>query len=207
MSQPRHCSKDVQLVPNAVHHSGNRFLDWDGNWEWEQELPDRRFIPVPGCLWHMICPKNPSDSLYSTRYQRFCQGDYVLPSNFKCNENKAALLWQRGTFRFEARWSPNCQCVASTTKRLEKTLRAPVYHLTEGEWCQCTVGKHRYPVGLEESQWLCSLVTCHWHGNTPLGAHHWRETIKNLFTVLAGPMVRYSMVFSLFICNFRHFFR
>jgi len=30
-----------------------------------------------GCLWHMVSPKNPSDPVYSTRYQRLCQGDYT----------------------------------------------------------------------------------------------------------------------------------
>jgi len=31
----------------------------------------------------MVSPKNPSDPVYSTRNQHFCQGDYRLPSSFK----------------------------------------------------------------------------------------------------------------------------
>jgi len=39
--------------------------------------------------------KNPSDPEYSTRYQRFCQGDYRLPSSlqYHWNKNAASLLW------------------------------------------------------------------------------------------------------------------
>jgi len=73
-----------------------------------------------------------------------------------------------GTFRFQAGPSPTHQCVAATTKRLEETSRAPAYHLAEGDWCRCTVGKHRYPLSLEEGQRSCSLATYHRHGNTPL---------------------------------------
>jgi len=44
------------------------------------------------------------------------------------------------TFRFQARSSPSCQCIALTTKKLEETSRAPAYHLAEGDWRRCTVG-------------------------------------------------------------------
>ena len=30
-----------------------------------------------GCPWHMVTPKNPSDPVYRTCYQRFCQADYT----------------------------------------------------------------------------------------------------------------------------------
>jgi len=58
---------------------------------------------------------------------------------------------------------------------MEETSRAPACHLAEGDWCRCTVGRHRYPLSLEEGQRSCSLVTYHWHGNTPLEACHWRR--------------------------------
>jgi len=79
--------------------------------------------------------------------------------------------------RFQARSSSSCQCVAPTTKRLEETSRAPAYHLAEGDWCRCTVGWHRYPLSLEEGQRSCSLAMSHRHGNTPLGAPHWRRLL------------------------------
>jgi len=45
---------------------------------------------------------------------------------------------------------------------------ARVYHLAEGDLCRWTVGKHRYPLSLEEGQRSCSLATYHRHGNSPL---------------------------------------
>ena len=85
-----------------------------------------------------VSPKNPSDPIYQTCHQRFCQADYRLLSSFQYNK-KAPLLWPRGTFRSQARSSPSCQCVAPTTKRLEETSRAPAYHLAAVDSCPCTL--------------------------------------------------------------------
>jgi len=116
-------------------------------------------------------------------------GRLRLPSSIKYHENKKApLIWPRSTFRFQARSSPSCQCVALTTKRLEETSRAPVYHLAEGDWCWCAAGKHQYPLSLEEGQRSCSLATYHQHGNTPIGARHWRRYQST--NILNAPRTR-----------------
>jgi len=41
-----------------------------------------------------------------------------------------------------------------------------------------TVGKHRYPLSLEEGERWCSLATYHRHGNTPSGARHWSILLR-----------------------------
>ena len=82
---------------------------------------------------------------------------------------KTTRLRLRGTFGFQTRSSSSYRSVAPTTKRLEETSRVPAYHLAERDWCRCTVGKHQYPLSLEEGQ-RCSLATYHRHDNTPLGA-------------------------------------
>ena len=100
---------------------------------------------------------------------------YQLPSSFRYHLNKKApLLWPCNTFRFQARSSPKCQCIAATTKRLEETSRYP-----RTTWLRGLVPMYSWQRNLEKGQWLCSLATYHRYGNTPLGARHWRENAHN----------------------------
>jgi len=66
----------------------------------------------------------------------------------------------------------------------------------EGDWCWCTVGKHRYPLSLEEGQRSCSQATYHRHGNTPLGACHWRTDSRHFYNIVTA-----TLSFARFVCT------
>jgi len=49
-----------------------------------------------------------------------------------------------------------------------------------GDWYRRIVGKHHYSLSMEEALQSCSMATYHRHGNTSLGACHWRRRMTRL---------------------------
>jgi len=124
----------------------------------------------------MVYPKNPSDPVYLPRYQCFCQGDYGCPpvssiiktrwlrflghmarSDSRQDHHRAvsALLWPPRDWR-----------------RPRGHLRTMRLRGIDADVQLANIGIHS--LSLEEGQRPCSLVAYHRHGNTPLGARHWR---------------------------------